>query len=265
MNYQNVFDAKIGFVRGRKADGAWCENFDPLEWGGPFTEGNSWHWTWSVFQDVPGLVMLMGGDEAFTKKLDQVFFTPPDVKVGTYGRMIHEMIEMVALNMGQYAHGNQPIQHMPYLYNYAGQPWKTQARVREVMGRLYQSAPDGFCGDEDTGQMSAWYVFSALGFYPVCPGTTEYQIGSPLFDKATIHLPNGKTFVIHAKANGPQRPYIRSATLNGADFNKIFLQHPQIAGGGELTFEMTSAPDHTWAIAPESRAKSAMGNVGGGQ
>lgn len=265
MNYQNVFDGKIGFVRGRKADGAWCENFDPLEWGGPFTEGNSWHWTWSVFQDVPGLVKLMGGDEAFTKKLDQVFFTPPDVKVGTYGRMIHEMIEMVALNMGQYAHGNQPIQHMPYLYNYAGQPWKTQARVREVMGRLYQSAPDGFCGDEDTGQMSAWYVFSALGFYPVCPGTTEYQIGSPLFDKATIHLPNGKAFVIHAKANGPQRPYIRSATLNGADFNKTFLQHKQIAGGGELTFEMTSAPDHTWAIAPESRAKSAMDNVGGGQ
>lgn len=261
MNYKNVFDAKLGFVRGRKSDGTWCENFDPIEWGGPFTEGNSWHWTWSVFQDVPGLINLFGGDEAFGKKLDAVFFTPPDVKVGTYGRMIHEMTEMVALNMGQYAHGNQPIQHMPYLYNYVGQPWKTQARVREVMNRLYQSTPDGFCGDEDTGQMSAWYVFSALGFYPVCPGTTEYQIGSPLFDKTTIHLPNGKTFVVNANANGPQRPYIHSAVLNGEIFNKTFLQHPQIAEGGELTFEMISFPDPTWATAPESRAKSAMGNV----
>ncbi|MCU0858371.1 MAG: GH92 family glycosyl hydrolase [Pontiellaceae bacterium] len=247
LNYKNVFDAESGFVRGRKTDGTWCENFDPVEWGGPFTEGNSWHWTWSVFHDVPGLIKLLGGDEAFAKKLDAVFYTPPDVKAGSYGKIIHEMTEMIALNMGQYAHGNQPIQHMPYLYNYAGQPWKTQARVREVMGRLYQSTPDGFCGDEDTGQMSAWYVFSALGFYPVCPGTAEYQIGSPLFDKATIHLPDGKTFVVNAKANGPQRPYIRRATLNGADFNKTFLEHPQIIGGGELNFEMTSAPDCTWA------------------
>jgi predicted alpha-1,2-mannosidase len=175
--------------------------------------------------------------------------------------MIHEMVEMVALNMGQYAHGNQPIQHMPYLYNYAGQPWKTQARVREVMSRLYHPTPDGFCGDEDTGQMSAWYVFSALGFYPVCPGTTEYQIGSPLFDKATIHLPNGKTFVVSAKTNGPQRPYIESATLNGADFDKTFLVHPQITGGGELNFQMTSAPEYQWGSLPTSRPPSAMKSV----
>ena len=261
MSYKNVFDADQGFVRGRKTDGSWCDNFDPTEWGGPFTEGNSWHWSWSVFQDIPGLIQLLGGDEAFAKKLDAVFYTRPDVSVGTYGKMIHEMTEMVALNMGQYAHGNQPIQHMPYLYNYAGQPWKTQARVREVMGRLYQSTPDGLCGDEDTGQMSAWYVFSALGFYPVCPGTTEYQIGSPLFNKATIHLPSGKTFVINAKANGPQRPYIRNATLNGVDFNKTYLQHTQISRGGELTFEMTSTPNPTWATGSESRPKSAMENA----
>jgi len=258
MNYTNMFDASIGFVRGRKSDGQWCENFDPTEWGGPFTEGNSWHWTWSVFQDVPGLVKLMGGDEAFGKKLDAVFYTPPDVKVGTYRQMIHEMTEMVALNMGQYAHGNQPIQHMIYLYNYVGQPWKAQARAREVMGRLYQSTPDGMCGDEDTGQMSAWYVFSALGFYPVTPGTTEYLIGSPLFDRATVALPNGKKFVVTAKMNGPQRPYIRGAKLNGEAFNKTYLEHSQIAGGGELTFEMTSAPDYKWATAPESRPASAM-------
>jgi len=172
--------------------------------------------------------------------------------------MIHEMTEMVALNMGQYAHGNQPIQHAIYLYNYVNQPWKTQARVREVMSRLYQSTPDGFCGDEDTGQMSAWYVFSALGFYPVCPGTTEYQIGSPLFDRATITLPNGKKFVVTADKNGPQRPYICGATLNGESFNKTFLTHEQIAGGGEVIFNMTSTPDYKWATATTSRPASAM-------
>lgn len=258
MNYSNVFDAQLGFVRGRKADGAWCENFDPTEWGGPFTEGNSWHWTWSVFQDVPGLIKLMGGDAAFAKKLDGIFYTPPDVKVGTYGGMIHEMTEMVALNMGQYAHGNQPIQHAIYLYNYVGQPWKTQARAREVMGRLYQSTPDGFCGDEDTGQMSAWYVFSALGFYPVCPGTTEYQIGSPLFDRVTLSLPGGKKFSVVANANGPQRPYIRSATLNGQPFERTFLNHKEIVAGSSVDFQMESAPNYKWAIGAKSRSASAL-------
>ncbi|MGC3959932.1 MAG: GH92 family glycosyl hydrolase [Verrucomicrobiota bacterium] len=260
MNYTNVLDTNLGFVRGRKADGAWCEPFSPVEWGGPFTEGNSWHWTWSVFQDVPGLVNLLGGDEAFGKKLDAVFYTPPDVKVGTYGGMIHEMTEMVALNMGQYAHGNQPIQHAIYLYNYVGQPWKTQSRVRQVMSLLYQSTPDGLCGDEDTGQMSSWYVFSALGFYPMCPGTTEYLIGSPLFDRATIKLPSGKKFVITASKNGPQRPYIRWATLNEKEFHRSYLTHDQIVNGGELIFDMTSAPEK-WATAPDSRPGSAMNLV----
>jgi len=261
MNYTNVFDAKIGFVRGRKADGSWIEPFYPTEWGGPFTEGNSWHWTWSVFQDVPGLVALMGGDEAFGRKLDAVFYTPPDVRVGTYGGMIHEMTEMVALNMGQYAHGNQPIQHMLYLYDCIGQPWKAQSRVRQVMNLLYQSTPDGMCGDEDTGQMSSWYVFSALGFYPMCPGTTEYLIGSPLFDRATLQLPDGKQFVVTGSRNGPQRPYIRAAQLNGESFNKTYLTHDQIVRGGEIVFEMTSAPDYKWATAPESRPGSALAEL----
>lgn len=246
MNYTNVFDAKLGFVRGRKADGSWCENFDPTEWGGPFTEGDSWQWMWSVMQDVPGLIKLMGGEAAFARKMDGVFSSPPDVKVGTYGGMIHEMTEMVAMDMGQYAHGNEPVHHMIYLYNYVGQPWKTQARIREVMGRFYQSTPDGLCGDEDTGQMSAWYVFSALGFYPVCPGTAEYQIGSPLFDRATITLRGGKKFVITAQFNGPQRPYIHNAKLNGAAFNQTYLTHQQMAAGGELLLEMTSAPETQW-------------------
>lgn len=258
MNYTNVLDDKIGFVRGRKSDGAWCDNFDPTEWGGPFTEGNSWHWTWSVFQDVPGLIKHLGGEEAFGKKLDGVFYTPPDVKVGTYGQMIHEMTEMVASNMGQYAHGNQPIQHMIYLYNYVGQPWKTQARAREVMARLYQSTPDGFCGDEDTGQMSAWYVFTAMGFYPMCPGTDEYLIGSPLFDKATITLPDGKKFVINTKNNGPQRPYIGDGFLNGKSFDRTYLKHGEIVKGGELTFDMRSTTDHKWATAPEGLPTGGM-------
>jgi predicted alpha-1,2-mannosidase len=258
MNYTNVLDGKAGFVRGRKADGEWCENFDPTEWGGPFTEGNSWHWTWSVFHDVPGLIKRLGGDKSFGEKLDGVFNTPPNVKVGTYGRMIHEMTEMVSANMGQYAHGNQPIQHMIYLYNYIGQPWKAQARVREVMARLYHSTPDGFCGDEDTGQMSAWYVFSAMGFYPMCPGTDEYLIGSPLFDKTTITLPDGKKFVVGARNNGPQRPYIGGGIFNGKAFDRSFLKHGEIMKGGELNFDMRSTTDHKWATAPEGLPSSGM-------
>lgn len=258
MNYTNVFDTKVGFVRGRKADGSWCAPFDPTEWGGAFTEGNPWHWTWSVFQDVPGLIGLLGGEAAFGTKLDAVFTSPNTFKVGTYGGVIHEMTEMAALDMGQYAHGNEPIHHMVYLYNYAGQPWKTQSRVRLIMSRLYQATPDGLCGDEDTGQMSAWFVFSALGFYPVCPGTTVYDIGSPLFEKATLRLAGGKTFSISAASNGPQRQYIRGATLNGQPFARTYLKHDEIINGGEIAFDMTSAQDYKWATGPEARPLSPM-------
>ena len=260
MNYTNLFDTKTGFMRGRKADGSWCEPFDPTEWGGPFTEGCSWHWTWSVFQDMPGLINLMGGDKAFAAKLDAVFTSPNTFKAGTYGNPIHEMVEMAALDMGQYAHGNEPIHHMIYLYDYVGQPWKTQSRIRLAMTQLYQATPDGLCGDEDTGQMSAWYVFSALGFYPVCPGTTGYSIGSPLFDRATLMLAGGKTFTIQAKNNGPQHPYIRGAKLNGQSWDKVYLDHDQLVGGGEMVFDMASAPDRHWATAPESRPPPAMPN-----
>lgn len=258
MNYTNVFDAKIGFVRARKADGSWVEPFDPTEWGGAFTEGNPWHWTWSVFQDVQGLSDLLGGEQAFAAKLDQVFTSPNTFNVGSYGFVIHEMAEMAALDMGQYAHGNEPIHHMVYLYNYAGQPWKTQSRVRLIMNKLYQATPDGLCGDEDTGQMSAWYVFSALGFYPVCPGTTAYDIGSPLFQKATLQLPNGKTFVVSAPQNGPQRPYIHGAKLNGETFQRAYLSHEQIVNGGGIEFDMNSAQNYKWATAPEARPPSPL-------
>jgi predicted alpha-1,2-mannosidase len=258
MNYTNLFDPSVGFMRGRKADGTWDEPFYPEEWGGPFTEGCSWHWTWCVFQDVPGLIKLIGGDKAFADKLDAVFTTPNTVRTGSYGGMIHEMTEMVAANMGQYAHGNEPIHHMIYLYDYAGQPWKAQARLRQVMALLYQPTPDGLCGDEDTGEMSAWYVFSALGFYPVCPGDVNYIIGTPLFDKATLTFAGGKTFTITAKNNGPQEPYINKATLNGNNFDRTFISHQEIVGGGELMFQMSSAPNHHWGSAPESRPTSAL-------
>lgn len=261
MNYTNLFDATTGFMRGRKADGSWDEPFYPDEWGGPFTEGDSWHWTWSAMQDEPGLVKLMGGEKAFAGKLDAVFTAPNTSRPGTYGRPIHEMTEMTAADMGQYAHGNEPAHHMIYLYDYVGQPWKTQARVRQTMALLYQATPDGLCGDEDTGQMSAWYVFSALGIYPVCPGDPNYLIGSPLFDRATLALPDGKTFTITAKNNGSQEPYIQGATLNGKTFDRTYIRHEEIIRGGELDFQMASAPDYEWAVAPASRPVSPLARL----
>jgi predicted alpha-1,2-mannosidase len=261
MNWTNVFDPKIGFVRERKADGSWVEPFYPNQWGGGFTEGCSWHWTWCVFHDIPGLMKQMGGDDAFTAKLDGVFNASTDVRPGSYGGMIHEMTEMVAADMGQYAHGNEPIQHMIYLYDYAGQPWKAQSRVRWAMGKLYASTPDGYCGDEDNGQTSAWYVFSALGFYPVCPGDDLYIIGTPLFDQARITTGNGQTFTITAEENGPLKPYIRGATLNGEKFDKTFLHHDQITAGGRINFQMTSAPEKQWGSSPASRPPSALSQL----
>jgi predicted alpha-1,2-mannosidase len=262
MNYTNLFDTSIGFVRGRGTNGAWNEPFYPDEWGGPFTEGCSWHWTWSVMQNIPGLIDLMGGEKAFADKLDAVFTSPNTFRPGTYGRPIHEMTEMAALNLGQYAHGNEPIHHMIYLYDFAGQPWKAQSRARQVMTLLYQATPDGFCGDEDTGQTSAWYVFSAIGFYPVCPGDPNYLIGSPLFDKAILTLPGGKIFTITGANNGPQKPYIQDARLNGQTFDKVYLSHEEITRGGELTLRMGSAPNEHWGIKAESRPPSPMLQLG---
>jgi predicted alpha-1,2-mannosidase len=258
MNYTNVYDPKTGFMRARNKDGSWVEPFDPIEWGGAFTEGNAWQWTWSVMHDVPGLIRLMGGDKAFTDKLDAMFNAGSEVKVGSYHYMIHEMNEMVAQNIGQYAHGNEPIHHVIYLYDYAGQPWKTQARIRQIMAMLYQSTPDGLSGDEDTGQMSAWYVFSALGFYPVCPGSDVYAIGSPIFDKATLTVGTNRQFIIVAQNNGPQRPYIRAASLNDKPLDRVFLRHGEIVSGGEVKFEMDSMPDYHWAVGENARPPSLL-------
>lgn len=188
MNYKNVFDKESLLMRGRNKDGQFQAPFSPLKWGDAFTEGNSWHYSWSVFHDPQGLIDLMGGEKVFVEMLDSVFIVPPLFDDSYYGQVIHEIREMTVMNMGNYAHGNQPIQHMIYMYNYAGQPWKAQYWLRQVMNRMYTPGPDGYCGDEDNGQTSAWYVFSALGFYPVCPGTDEYVLGAPLFKKATLHF-----------------------------------------------------------------------------
>lgn len=243
FNYRNVYDPATGFMRGRDDQGAWTADFDPTEWGGPYTEGCAWHWVWSVFHDVAGLIELMGGDEAFVAKLDAVFTAPSESQVGTYGRPIHEMREMVLADMGQYAHGNQPMQHAVYLYNYAGQPWKSQQRAREVMRRLYNSSENGYPGDEDQGQTSSWYVLSALGIYSVCPGTDEYVIGSPLFPKATVTCADGKQFVIQADRNSATNLYIQEARLNGRPYTRNFLRHGDIVRGGRFECVMGPTPN----------------------
>ncbi|QNE40218.1 glycoside hydrolase family 92 protein [Hymenobacter sp. NBH84] len=250
-NYRNVYDPQTGFMRGRQANGEWVANFSPVEWGGPFTEGNAWHWEWSVFHDVQGLINLLGGKQNFISKLDSVFSEPNTVAVGTYGGMIHEMTEMVMADMGQYAHGNQPIQHMPYLYTYGGQPWKTQQHVREVMRKLYNATENGYPGDEDQGQTSSWYVLSALGLYSVCPGTDQYVIGSPAFPKATLTLENGRQFVMEAQNNTQRNVYIQSATLNGQPYSHHWLTYGDLTKGGKLTFQMADTPALTRGTAPE--------------
>ncbi len=242
-NYVNVFDKDSGWMRGKNKDGNFQSPFNPLKWGDAFTEGNSIHYTWSVFQDVEGLINLMGGNDKFVEKLDTVFNLPPIFDNSYYGFTIHEIREMQIVNMGNYAHGNQPIQHMLYLYNYAGQPWKTQQRVREVMNKLYTPTPDGYCGDEDNGQTSAWYVFSSLGFYPVCPGSDQYVIGSPLFDRATIELENGNHLVIEAQNNSAKNVYVNSISFNGEMLDRNYYTHEELLKGGQIEIEMSDVPN----------------------
>ena len=246
LNYRNLFDPETKLMRGKNEDGKFQSPFNPVKWGDAFTEGNSWHYSWSVFHDVQGLVDLMGGKEMFCKMLDSVFSMPPTFDDTYYGGTIHEIREMQIAGMGQYAHGNQPIQHMIYLYNYAGQPWKTQYWAREVMNRMYKPTPDGYCGDEDNGQTSAWYIFSAMGFYPVCPSTDQYVMGAPLFKKITLNLENGKKFIIEAPQNNTANKYVQSVTKNGLAYTKNWLGHFDILKGGSLKINMGSIPGKTW-------------------
>lgn len=258
-NYKNLFDPETGWMRGKNEDGNFQAPFNPLKWGDAFTEGNSLHYTWSVFHDVDGLIALMGGRDAFSQKLDDVFAMPPLFDDSYYGFTIHEIREMQIVNMGNYAHGNQPIQHMIYLYNHAGQPWKAQDKVRDVMQKLYAATPDGYCGDEDNGQTSAWYVFSALGFYPVTPGTTQYVFGSPLFDKVTMTLENGNTFEIASADNSDENVYVGNVLLNGKSYEYTWIDHADIQKGGSLEFEMAGEPNKNRGVdedhAPYSYSK----------
>ena len=256
LNYRNVFDKQTNLMRGKKQNGEFQSPFSPLKWGDAFTEGNSWHYTWSVFHDPQGLIDLMGGDDNFISMLDQVFTEPPHFDDSYYGFPIHEIREMTIMNTGNYAHGNQPVQHMIYLYNYAGQPWKAQYWVRDVMNRFYSATPDGYCGDEDNGQTSAWYVFSALGFYPVCPASDEYVMGTPLFEKATLHLENGKTFTITAKDNSDENFYIESAKLNSRRHTRNYITYDDIMSGGKLSIRMSSEPNTSRGTAPADRPYS---------
>lgn len=243
MNYKNLFDMSSKLMRGKNEDGTFQSPFNPLKWGDAFTEGNSWHYTWSVFHDPQGLIDLMGGKKEFNQMMDSVFVMPPLFDDSYYGFVIHEIREMQIMNMGQYAHGNQPIQHMVYLYNYSGEPWKTQYWSREIMDKLYTANPDGYCGDEDNGQTSAWYVFSGLGFYSVCPGTDQYVLGSPLFKSVKLNLENGKQVTIKAKNNNKQNRYVSSMTVNGKPYSKNYLTHETLTNGAVIEYEMSSTPN----------------------
>ena len=248
QNYRHLFDPEHNLMRGKNEDGTFQSPFNPLKWGDAFTEGNSWHYTWSVFHDVQGLIRLMGGNQNFVGMLDSVFQVPPLFDDSYYGGVIHEIREMQIMNMGNYAHGNQPIQHMLYMYNYAGEPWKAQYWLRQTMDRMYRPTPDGYCGDEDNGQTSAWYVFSSLGFYPVCPGSDQYVLGSPLIRKARIHLENGKEIVITASDNTADTPYVKELKLNGKTYGKNYLRYGDLQKGAVLNFRMDNKPDRKRGI-----------------
>ena len=262
MNYRNVFDKETRLMRGRNRDGSFQSPFNPLKWGDAFTEGNSWHYSWSVFHDPQGLINLMGGRGVFNQMLDSVFSVPPVFDDSYYGQVIHEIREMQIMNMGNYAHGNQPIQHMIYLYGYSGQPWKTQYWIREVMDKLYNANFDGYCGDEDNGQTSAWYVFSALGFYPVCPGSNQYVLGSPYFKNVVLHLENGNTLTINARNNSPQNRYIDQMTVNGQPYGKNYLDHQTLLQGGVINYSMSATPNKSRGTA-EADAPYSFSNEAG--
>lgn len=240
FNYINLFNKKESWMSGRNKDGSFQKSFNKFKWGDAFTEGNAIHYTWSVFHDVKGLINLMGGEKQFISQLDTVFSMPPMFDDSYYGFPIHEIREMQIMNMGNYAHGNQPIQHMIYLYNYAGASYKCQKHIREVMNRLYSSSPDGYCGDEDNGQTSAWYVFSALGFYPVNPVSNQYIIGVPLFEKVTINFPNNKKTII--RALDARDEYIQSVTVNGKNYKDVYFSYDEIKNGANIIFRLGSKP-----------------------
>ena len=251
LNYRNVYNSQYQLMTGRNEQGQFDRNFVAEDWSDAFCEGNSWHWSFCVFHDPQGLMNIMGGRAVFNQMLDSIFIVPGALGMKSRG-IIHEMREMQVMNMGQYAHGNQPIQHLAYLYNYSGQPWKSQSHLREIMQKLYSATPDGYCGDEDNGQTSAWYVFSAMGFYPVCPGSGQYILGSPLFKSMKVRLENGKTLDIQAPDNSEDTPYIQSLKINGKKYDLNYLGHENLLKGGVFRFEMSKEANRQRGITKEA-------------
>ncbi|WP_214070990.1 GH92 family glycosyl hydrolase [Mucilaginibacter sp. dw_454] len=252
QNFRNVYNKDIGLMQGRNKDGSWVKPFNPLKWGDAFTEGNAWHYSWAALHDIQGMINLEGGRKQFVTKLDSIFIIPPVFDDSYYGGVIHEIREMQIMNMGQYAHGNQPIQHMLYLYDWAGEPWKTQFHVRDAMAKLYKATPDGYCGDEDNGQTSAWYIFSAMGFYSVCPTSSQYALGTPLFKNMIVTLDNGKKIVINAPNNSDQNIYVQSLTVNGKPYDLNYLNHADLSKGAVLNYVMSDKPNMQRGTKPSS-------------
>ncbi|WP_438862500.1 GH92 family glycosyl hydrolase [Neptunicella sp.] len=256
-NYRNVFDSSIGFVRGKDSHGKWETPFDPQEAKlyGSFTEGNSWQYSFAAQHDIKGTIELMGGDEKVSAKLDQLFTQPLDAEK-------FKEHEDIAGLIGQYAHGNEPSHHIAYLYNYTGQPWKTQQRIRQIMDTLASDKPDGLAGNDDLGQMSAWYLFSSMGFYPVTPTSLTYVIGAPQLPSVVMHLPNGNSWQVEAKNLSEQNMYIGSIELNGVPLRRSYLTHAEIMGGGKLVMTMQAEPNKKWATAVRDRPQIQALTVG---
>jgi predicted alpha-1,2-mannosidase len=249
--YENYFDKDIKFMRGKMGDGSWRSPFNPIHSAhrdDDFCEGNSWQYTWLVPHDAEGLIQLHGGEEAFITKLDSLFSMPSDQVEGASSD--------ISGLIGQYAHGNEPSHHTTYMYAYAGAQWKTAEKVREICTTMYNDQPDGLCGNEDCGQMSAWYILSSIGMYQVNPASGAYVFGSPMFNKAEINLPEGKKFTFVAENNSKENLYIQSVTLNGEAYTKSFITHKQIIAGGELVYQMGNTPNKEFGKAEEDRPKS---------
>lgn len=250
-NWRNSFDAKTGFLRARKSDGSYRTPFDPtaINYGSDYTEGNAWQYSWFVPQDQAGMFKLLGNDAAVVKKLDAMFDFDNS-------KIDYSHAEDIAGLIGQYIHGNEPSHHVAYLYSYAGQPWRTQERLKQIVESQYKPTPDGLSGNDDLGQMSAWLVFTALGFYPVAPGSNQYVIGRPFLDRAALNLPNGKRFAVVAEGLSDANKYVGKVTLNGKPLARGYLTHGEIVAGGELKFTMSATPNKSWATGKAARPYS---------
>ena len=250
-NWRNSFDPATGFVRARLSTGAFRTPFDPtaIDYGSDYTEGNAWQYSWFAPQDLGGLDTALGGDAKMAAKLDAMFDYDNS-------KLDYSHAEDIAGLIGQYIHGNEPSHHVAYLYDYAGAPWRTQARLKQIVDSQYKPTPDGLAGNDDLGQMSAWLLFTGLGFYPVTPGSGEYAIGRPFVDRATIALPNGRRFTVVATGLSEANRYVGAVTLNGRPLDRSFVRHAEIEAGGELRFTMQASPNTTWATAPADRPYS---------